>query len=282
MAQEGGIEVFAAGTLFAEGTRVSLSHIYKREGTLYQGSSEVPDPLDRVFEEHRIVAGVDHGFRPDLTVSALLPFVTKELTSNAGDVRSSGLGDLAVLAKFRAYKDDWKRGAFHLSAIGGLEIPTGKTSETDNGFRLPPELQPGLGSWNPFLGLSTNVNLDRLRLDALAFYKLNTEGAQDFEKGDFFSLAIGGAYRFLHTKYPGATASARLGLQWRHEGQARVAGATIANSGSDELLLRPGLAWHPKPNIDISLVVDVPLYQDVEGQQLGLDYRTFLALGIRF
>lgn len=281
-AQEGGIEVFAAETLFATGTRGSISHIFKRKGKLLQGSDSVPNTLDLRRDEHRIVAAVDHGIRPDLTISALFPFVTKELESNSGDLSGSGFGDLALLAKYRAYKQDWPRGAFHLSTIGGVEIPTGETDERDGGTRLPPELQAGLGSWNPFIGLSANLNLNRYRFDALALYKLNTEGAQDFEKGDFVSLQADAAYRFYQAKYPGPSASARLGLQWRHEGKSKLAGLTLADSGSEAFLLNAALGWHPAPNIDISLAIDLPLHEDLEGTQLGLDYRTFLALGIRF
>ena len=58
-AQEGGIEVFSAETIFDQGTRLSLSHIYKRKGTLFEGTDEVSDPLDRVFEEYRLVAQID-------------------------------------------------------------------------------------------------------------------------------------------------------------------------------------------------------------------------------
>ncbi len=281
-AQEGGIEVFAAGTLFSRGTRLSLSHIYKQKGTLYDGDDEISDPLDRVFRENRAVLAVDHGIHSNLTVSALVPFVHKELESDAGDVDSAGLGDVAILAKYRIIKNDWNRGAFMLSVIGGLELPTGGTDERDAGSRLPPELQPGRGAWNPFIGLSANVNLNRYRFDANAFFKLNTEGSQDFEKGDFFATEVAAAYRFLHTKYPGPSASARIGLQWRHDGRSELDGASLDNSGSNELRLRPGLGWHPKPNIDIGLAIDIPLYQDFNGQQLGLDFRTFLAIGIRF
>ena len=281
-AQEGGIEVFAAETLFDQGTRVSVSHIFRRKGTLFRGSDEVSDPLGQVLDENRTVVSVDHGVRPDLTVSLLLPYVAKDLDSAAGGVDTSGIGDLSVLAKFRYYKRDWKRSAFHAAVIGGVETPTGETSESQGGVRVAPGLQPGLGSWNPFLALSTNLDLDRLRFDALAFYKVNTEGSRDFEKGDFLALEVDAAYRFLHTKYPGQTASAKVGLQWRHESKSEQAGITIANSGSDELLLRPGLGWHPAPSIDVSVSVDVPLYQNYDGRQLGLDLRVFLAIGIRF
>ena len=72
-------------------------------------------------------------------------------------------------------------------------------------------------------------------------------------------LEVAAAYRFLHRKYPGPSASARIGLQWRHDGRSELDGLSLSDSGSDELRLRPGLGWHPKPNIDISLSVDIPL-----------------------
>ena len=281
-AQEGGIELFAAETIFDQGTRVSVSHIYRRQGTLFEGTDEVSDPLDGVFTDNRLVAAVDHGLRADLSLSALFPYVTKELDSNVGSVDAAGVGDAAVLVKYRAYKRDWKRSAFHLAVIGGIEVPTGSTTETDGGARLPAPLQPGLGAWNPFVGVAANLDLNRWRFAAHAFYKENTEGAQDFEKGNFFSFELDTAYRFLHTKYPGPTASGRVGLQWRNQDKAQLDGVTVVNSGSRELRLRPGLSWHPRPNLDVSLAVDMPLYQDYDGQQLGLDYRTFLAIGIRF
>jgi hypothetical protein len=281
-AQQGGIEVLAAETLFASGTRVSLSHIYKRKGTLFRGSTEVADPLGRSLDEHWLVTGIDYGLRADVTLSALVPLVSKSLNSGAGDVSAQGLGDVALVAKYRAYKRDWRRSTFNFATIGGVETPTGKTNATQGGVTLPPGLQPGLGSWNPFVGLSANLSLDRFRYDALALYKLNTEGAAGYEKGDFDTFAISAKYRFLFRKYPGPTAGARLGLIWRHEGQASQYGVPQVNSGSRELLLHLGLGWHPRPGIDVSLAADFPLNQTYEGEQLGLDYRTFLAVGVRF
>ena len=285
-AQEGGIEVFAAGTLFDDGWRVSESYLYKRKGTLYRGTSEVSDPQDRLFEEHRAVTGIDYGLFPGLTLSALFPVVYKRQEQRVAGSRetleSFGLGDIALLGKYRVYKDDWKRGAFHLSLIGGLEFPTGDTDADEDGIRLPPSLQPGSGSWDPFAAVATNLNLNRVRLDALAFYKLNTEGSQDFKEGDFFALEFAAAYRFWHTKYPGPTASARVGVQWRHRERAELDGKWLTDSGSDEIVLRPGLTFHPLPSIDLTLSVEVPVYRDLNGEQLGRDVRAFLALGFRF
>ena len=284
--QEGGIEVFAAETLFEQGTRLSASYLYKRKGHLQRGSGEVSDPQDRLFEEHRFVAGLDHGVLPRLTVSALLPVVYRHLRATTGGTRNHqeafGLGDIALLGKYRLYKTDWPRSSLNLSLVGGLELPTGDTGAREDGVRLPPSVQVGSGSWDPFTALSANMSLNRLRFDALVFYKINTEGTQEFEDGDFLALETDVAYRFLHTVYPGPTAAARLGIQWRHQWRAEQHGVTLVNSGSDEILLRAGLGFHPVPGVDLTLSVDIPLYQDFRGEQLAFDVRTFFALGIRF
>ncbi len=285
--QEGGIEVFAAETLFGQGWRLSASHLYKRKGNVFRGDRHQNDPLDRLFEEQRFVAGVDYGVLPALTLSLLVPTVYKsqrQRVSGGGRERleSFGLGDVALLGKYRVFKRDWERGAFHLAVISGLEFPSGDTDADEDGVRLPPALQPGLGAWNPVTALAANLELDLFRFDGLFFYKINTEGAQDFEAGDFIVVEFDAHYRFLHTQYPGPTASAKLGVQWRHEMRDELDGHRVRNSGADVIALRPGVSWHPLPQIDISVTLDVPIYRYVRGEQLVLDVRTFFAVGLRF
>ena len=282
-AQEGGIEVFAAQTLFEGGTRVTISHIYKRKGSFLSGTNEVIDPQLRLFEENRTVVSIDHGFTPDFAAVWLVPYVDRKMESvAAGTQRATGIGDMAMLGKFRFWKKDWKRSTAQLALIGGVEMPTGKTHASAAGVRLPPGLQPGSGSWDPFIALSGNVSLDLFRFDASVFYKVNTEGAQQFDEGDFLSIQGSAAYRFLFTKYPGPTASASVGLQYRYQDHHKLAGVTVANSGSDELLLRFGIGVHPTPQWDVSVSVDVPIYQDMNGMQLAQDIRLFVGVGVRF
>jgi hypothetical protein len=280
--QSGGIETFAAETLFDQGTRVSLTSITERKNDLYSGSHRTSNPNRLKYDEQRYVLGIDYGLRPDVTLSFLLPHVTKRSQSRTQTLRSSGVGDAAVLGKFRLLKDNWKQGSFQVSFVGGVETPTGTTSAHDKGIRLPVPMQPGRGAWNPFVALSTTLNRNRARYDAVAFFKVNTEGSQDFEKGDFASFEVDAAYRFLHNKYPGPTASARIGLQWRYDGRDSVSGNSLGDSGGTALLVRPGLSWHPTPATDVSLKLDIPLRQHVNGTQLALDNRLFMAVGLRF
>jgi len=281
-AQEGGIEVFTGETLYSSGTRVSLSEIWRSEEGLLRGSEDVPDPLHRRFEERRAVLGIDHGLRRGLTLSALVPHVSQELDSSVDKLKSSGPGDVALFAKHVFQRRDWQRSAIRSALIAGVEVPTGKTSERASGARLDPSLQPGSGSWDPFVGIATTLELDRLRLDAVAFYKENTEGAQDFEAGDRFTLGLKGRYHVLHTRYPGPTVGARIGLEWVHTARAEDGGESVLNSGGEELLLRLGANWHPRPDLDLSLDVGLPLYEDLRGEQLGLDKRIQFSLGWRF
>lgn len=281
-AQEGGIEIFAGETLFKEGWRISATEIYKPKDSLFAGSREIANTTDRELLEYRTVIGVDYGIAREATVSVLLPFVHKSLSTSSQRVSATGLGDVAVLGKYRFVYDEWKAGGFSWSVVGGLELPTGATDEVQGGVRLDPSMQVGSGAWNPFLATSATLGVDRARFDANVFYKLNTEGAQQTEVGDFFSVDVSAAYRFLHYKYPGPTFGARLGLQWRHDARGEQNGMTVPDSGADELLLRPALSIHPIPRMDLNIGTRIPLYQHYNGQQLGRGVEWFLAVGFRF
>jgi hypothetical protein len=225
------------------------------------------------MEEHRAVFGFTHGVMPDLSLSLLLPVIRKE-SSNLPDPgvtqRSEGLGDATLLGKYRFFSEYWEQSAFHVAAFGGLELPTGSSRE-----RL------GSGSVDAIGGVVLTLSIARFRFDALALYKANNEGSRDFSEGDFFVLGTSFAYRFYHAQYPGPSASAKVGLSWRQEDPDK-GGLADANTGLSELRLLAGLTYHPYPEIDLVASVEVPVYGDYDGEQLGLDVRTFFGFGIRF
>ncbi len=282
VAQEGGIEIFAGETLFESGLRANITQLIKPRGDLFRGSNEVPDPLGRSVDEYRTVVGLDFGYGRDATYSVLLPFVRREFEIGPIEGDASGFGDVVALGKYRFFREEGRARSINASVIAGIEMPTGETDETFQGVRLGPTVQPGRGAWNPFVAVSGTRGIDRFRFDATAFYKLNTEGSQRYEAGDFWSLTGSVGYRFLHYKYPGPTFGAKLGLQWRHQERASQNGGLVVNSGADELLLLPGLVIHPIPRLDVSIGVRIPIYQHYEGEQLGRDVEFVLTFGSRF
>ena len=285
-AQEGGLGIFTGETIFQYGTRVSISHLRESRTKLFRGDDRVANPMNQRLVEHRAILGLSHGVRNDFSVSALIPFVEKSFDSRVAGRKlrmdSFGLGDVAVLAKYRLMKQTWPRGAFTVAVIGGAELPTGRTDFRENGTRLPTSLQPGSGSVNPFASLAATYEEDLWRFDAQLFGKWNTRGARNFDDSDVYSAEIAAAYRFVHEPYPGPSHNFRLGLSYRQYTRARDDGPVLVNSGRSEWILRPALTMHPRPNIDIVIAADVPLHQHLRGTQLGLETRTFVAFGIRF
>ncbi|MFT7667806.1 MAG: hypothetical protein ACI8X5_000490 [Planctomycetota bacterium] len=273
-AQGGGIEILAGETLFSRGTRVSIAHLYEQKTNLYSGSKQIDNPKDLEASRQRVILGYNFGVTARFDVGALLPFVDPEVQSNDGTMGESGVGDASIYGKYRLYTRDASQNSLNVSVLAGVETPTGQT-----GSEVP---QAGTGSWDPFLGLAVTDSRGRFRFDGHMVYKLNTEGSLDISKGDEWSIGLSAAYRYLHRPYPGPSHSAKLGILWQGQTQAARAGNTLPNSGTERLLLRPALGFHPIPAIDISLNVDIPLYQHYDGQQLGFDFRTFFALGYRF
>ena len=285
-AQDGGIEIFAGETLFSQGTRVSLAHLYTQKTRLYDGSKRVSDPLDRKDIEHRTVLGLNYGLTSRITLAALLPYVDRRSTyvDQFGLARAHGrgLGDVALIGKYRMYTQDWSQGSFNVAVIGGVETPTGDRKEHQDGRRVPADKQVGSGSWDPFGALAVTASQGRFRLDLVGFGKWNTEGAQSYDDSDVLSGTATLSYRFYHAKYPGPSHSVRLGAVWRHFTGAEENGHRVANKGGNQLLLRSGMTFHPSPEWDITFNVDVPLYQRYRGTQLGLDVRGSAAVGLRF
>jgi len=285
-AQDGGIEVLSGNTIFESGTRISLSHLYSSRDSLFRGSDEVPNEAGRSMREHRAVLGVNYGLLPELSLSLLLPYVSKESNGAAGRSNSQGLGDAALLGKYRFFSEYWTRSAFHVSAIGGVELPTGSSNERVGDEPLLFSMQPGSGSLDAIAGLGLTLSTGRYRFDTHVIYKANNEGDNDFSEGDFFTIGGSFAYRFYHARYPGPSASAKIGLSWRHEAPDERSGEALAGTGLEDLRIRAGLGYHPYPEIDLVALVEVPVYGDYkdspEEAQLALDVRTFFGFCIRF
>ena len=285
-AQEGGLDILDGETLWADGGQVTLSEILRRRSQLYEGSHRIHDPLNQELWESRTALGLNFGIRPDLTLSVLIPFVYEEFQFDGPSGRetraSSGLGDVTLLAKYRLFKEDWHLGSFNWTAFAGTELPTGETDSSDEGMRLPPSLQPGSGSWDPIVATAATYEIDRFKLNGVLLYQYNGEGAQDYKFGDLLVAEVKPGYRLVVEKFPGPLLRVDFGIQWRHEFPAEQHGSRLADSGGDTLLLTPGIVFWPRPWWGAVLNAELPIYRDLEGQQLASDFGISLSISYRF
>jgi hypothetical protein len=286
MSQSGALELFVGETLFVGGTRAALTWLHVEGGKLASGGDDVANPDGVERDRDVVVASWNTNLRRGLDLALVLPWVSDDATFAAGSgvlsTDEGGIGDLAFVLKQRVYNDVWNRGAWNVSVLGGVETPTGETSKSAGGELIPPSLQPGSGSWDPFVGVASTWEQGRFRFDSQVFWQTFGEGDQAFQSGDVVSVEFDVGYRALMTRYPGPTVSTKAGVRWRHRGRGEQGGSPLANSGGDDLSLIVAAGWHPSPEWDVSLRLELPTYQDLNGTQLETDYRALVGIGLRF
>ena len=214
-AQEGGVEILEAETLYQDGWLFTLSDSY----------SEKSNRTDK-RTDNRITASINYGVLPELTLTGLFPYASRSLESGTGDLSSAGLGDFTAVAKYRFHRSYHHQSSTNFAVLGGLEFPTAAEDRT-----VPVSLQPGSGSWDPFLGAAATLERVRWKINAVALYQKNTEGDRGFKFGDEFVADFAVGNRFWIDPYPGPAASATLGLRWTHEWKSQQDGASISASG---------------------------------------------------
>jgi hypothetical protein len=243
-----------APPLFPGGGLISYNSIFSSRGFMPGMSGFIPVTARPTFS-HEADLTFTWGFYRDFDLTILVPIVTNHFDmAETPTVRSTGLGDAMVLAKYRFYRRDSPRGTTQASVTLGPKIPTGRTDVTDrNGIRLPSSLQPGSGSTDLFLGANWTYtglfNLKRLVADEDFHSLLHSQGTQATRLGDDLESRFWLSYRPYESK--DVTREWFVGpvLTWLHSQNDRIAGVTQSGSGGDVLLagitsyagVRPGM-----------------------------------------
>jgi hypothetical protein len=280
--QEGALDLLDGETLYEDGWLFTAGYERIEKGEFLDGSDRVSDPLDRRELHQAAVLSAHWGLRHDLQLTAILPFVRRELQSEGSErLSSEGVGDLVLAAKYRFLRLDGPGWATNFSVLGGLELPTGSDDEADGGATLAPDLQPGSGSWDPFLGGGVTHEPGRWRFNAFVFYKRNGENSDDFKHGDRFYVELAAGNRFWLEPYPGPFMRADLLLRYRWEGHDEAGRTADPDSGGDQLTLGLNWAFRPRPTLDFQVGLELPVWESVEGTQVAETYSLFIALGVR-
>lgn len=234
-------------------------------------------PADREIERrslnHYLTASIDHAFNPKWALNVQLPLVLRPHTTvAAGDVadsysRTQGLGDARVSVRFQGFG-----GAGITGVQLGLKLPTGSIGQT---FRSGPQagnpvdrgLQAGTGSLDATLGAYHFGRLggafDYL-LQALGEVPLARRA--QFTPGAAATLSAGINY----TGWRGITPQLQFNL--RVAGKDSGANADRDNSGGEQLYVAPGATVALGAHVSAFGIVQLPLYQRVNGYQLAPRY----------
>lgn len=275
----------AAPQTFNTALPVAMGEFVFREQFFLDQSGDDPSGADRDRTAWALVSVLGYGATAELALFGIVPYVDKSLKAAQGGTRrvrsASGLGDASLFGRYTLYHRDWPGRTLRIAPFVGLELPTGEDDETDSAGRLPPSVQPGSGSWDPFGGLVLTYQTLDFQVDAQVSYKANTE-ANGFEFGDVARLDGSLQYRLwpreLGAGVPGFLYGV-LEANLIHQDKNRIDGSDDPDSGGLSLFVLPGLQYVTKRWI-VEAGVQVPVVQDLNGTALEKDY--ILRAGFRF
>lgn len=254
----------------------------------YKRVSDDPTSLDRDTWILSVPTTFVYGFTEKFSGMATIPYVYKKQRTSSGSDRitrkASGLGDITLLSKYRVLTKDSPGATSRLSILGGLEVPTGRSGDSDSVGKLSRAFQIGSGSWDPILGVAYSNQTLENEWDYNFTYQFNTE-ARNFEFGDILKYNIAYQKRIVPWELPDEglytqfNAVVELNGEWKQKN--RDASGSIADSGGNTIYLSPGLQIASKHFV-AETSFQVPVFQDLNGTQVETDYVVIASLRLTF
>ena len=264
---------------------LGLSYDMNYLSSLYSES----ELLDENFRERRSQTMLLQGGWSPLrwfSLNLLMAYVQQDRVisfnpENPITTTGKGIGDMIVLGQLQIF-GTLKRA---LIVAVGIQIPTGsndKKNET-NGIFLPPDLQPGSGSWDQHFGISYqefNLLIPKLNFYLSSNFKnakpaLQFEDSRTYQFGNELYSSIGVSYTFdlkiinLTTAFYG---------QYRQLWPDQIEDNEIFGTGGKWISLIPALEINLN-KLNLFALYNQPIRNYVNGTQLSSTYK--FRIGIR-
>jgi len=243
-------------------------------------------PLPHGDEEHggreeltesRFVITASYGFSERFQGVVRIPWSQREISSTSESTSASGLGDPEIYGIFRLWSAPWKEGmgrSSWVSILAGVKTPWGDNDAASGGERLDEHVQPGTGSTDWFAGLSAVHLLDeRSTIYGSAQYRNTDRNDHGYLYGDSVLANLG------YERKLGERWDAALELNARDAGRDEMDadGEEDPDTGGAILFFSPRLLVDLGRNIVARLAVQIPVWDDLEGEQ---EEKTVLNLGV--
>jgi len=258
---------------------IDFSYDFNTMKDLYAGTTQLNDK-QRERSTNSTILRFSYALNNKWAITTVLPYVWQEQTvrSNVGKTvqSSSGIGDIVLLGQYALMQN--KKNLVLLAM--GPKFPTGSISKTDNefGLLLPPDLQPGTGSWDGIGAVSYSrygIFRPTLSLYTLFSYRYSFQvgrydGQQKYRFGNEMVINIGLTDSFLLKKWilnPG------LQFKYRNTQKDENNGSSFPNTGGSWMYLVPSLDIELTPKIYLHSNFEIPIHTDVVGTQLVTSFK---------
>lgn len=250
------------------------------------------DEIENLYTDNRLLtATFDYTLDERLGFAVQLPYVMRTHKHTIADpvtpvvetFDAKALGDIRVVGRYRFPLDG-------LSGFGikaGLKLATGKKDIANDLGAIPGEvsLQPGNGSSDLILGAfwQQGAHGDALSYFAQATLQTSLNHLADFKPGNQINLDAGMRYAL------GSSASALLQLNYQGNAEdsgiaapADASGVPGTSTGGKFLYLTPGVSFAVVPGTNLYGLLQLPLSQNVNGEQLTASKSFTLGVNHRF
>lgn len=232
-----------------------------------------------------LVAGFDFTLSADWALAVQLPFVSRDhhhihnhhgaQLLEAWDI--DGIGDARVLVRRTLARHDdagW-------TWTAGVKLPTGSFDESNAANQeAERSLQPGSGTTDAVVGARYDVatTWGGVALRGFASMQLQAPLRErgHYRPGAQYSVDVGADYAFTPT-WKGL-----LQVNGQIKERDRGADAEPDTTGGSVVWLSPGIAYAVGRRQEIYGLVQLPLYQRVNGIQLTADYALIVGFNTRF
>lgn len=183
-------------------------------------------------------------------------------------LKGQGLSNLVALIKHSIYSDPFKR--VYITGAAGAKIPFSRSLQWDNNVKLPVEVQPTLGAYGGVFSASAvkENSGTGMRYFLTNRTEINTSNKDDYRPGTSVYTSF---YISRHLKAPWLKDNWTAIVQIRNEIRTpdKINEITKESSGSTLFFVAPQLNYVLKNNWYLSAMVDIPVYQNFKGTQLG-------------
>lgn len=252
---------------------VGLTYQYNDISNLYSGSTELENRSVTRHTQSTLLE-INYGLTRRLTFSGTATFVQKfrktglQNPGNTESLTTRGVGDGLFMLKYVLHQNTMSE-QYQLAFGGGIKIPFGKFSISQNGVALNADMQPGTGAWD-WVGWSyfskTFAPATTLNLFWYNSYRL-TGGKERFDASDIFEFGNELVSTVGVTNTITDKLSYLMMVRYRSTASDRRNDEKLPNTGGLWVNLRPGLSYQLTDRISLRATGQLPIYQNLNGTQ---------------
>jgi hypothetical protein len=214
-----------------------------------------PTPMDRSMQMRAVPVVLAYGLRPELTTIVRQMFVSREMNMPAGETTTTGMGNLALIGKYRLLRINRPDYIFGIAPTLGIELPSGND-------------EISVDTWDLLAGVYFSGRRGALGADLNLEYRVSgIEDRSGDRAGDEFSATLAVAWQLSLDEQATMSLWPVFELHYAHASHARAGGQELGNSGEDALLVSPGLKFAYQ-SFMLEVLIQLPLEQEQNGNQL--------------